>query len=106
MTAPDQVVELVNRFTRNRDSYKSSGYNEAQTRREFIDPLFVALGWDMDNRKGRYPQLAGRSRLVPPQSSGCPARLLSRRGRRGARPAQGSLLLGGGGRDGRSLRDR
>jgi predicted type IV restriction endonuclease len=52
MPVPDEVVELVDRFMRNRDSYRSAGYNEAQTRREFIDPLFMALGWDMDNRKG------------------------------------------------------
>jgi hypothetical protein len=37
---------------------------------------------------GHSPQLAGRSRLVPPQSSGCSARLLSRRSRSGARPAR------------------
>ena len=27
-------------------------YNETLVRREFIDPMFAALGWDIDNRAG------------------------------------------------------
>jgi type I restriction-modification system DNA methylase subunit len=49
---PPAVQELVARFDRNRESYKSGNYNEAQVRREFIDPLFKALGWDIDNQLG------------------------------------------------------
>lgn len=49
---PRLVLDLVERFERNRDSYKSSSYNETQVRREFIDPFFKALGWDIDNEKG------------------------------------------------------
>jgi len=30
----------------------SSGYNETQARREFIDPFFAALGWDVVNEGG------------------------------------------------------
>jgi len=53
MTAcPDEVAELVERFERNRQVYLASTYNEAQVRREFIDPLFRALGWDVDNKQG------------------------------------------------------
>ncbi len=52
MAAPQAVTDLVERFERNRESYQSSGYNETQLRREFLDPLFVALGWDVDNRQG------------------------------------------------------
>jgi len=47
-----EVSELVKRFDRNRESYRSSEYNETQTRREFIDPFFKALGWDIDNEQG------------------------------------------------------
>jgi hypothetical protein len=53
MAAPQAVKDLVERFERNRESYQSTGYNETQLRREFLDPLFVALGWDVDNRQGR-----------------------------------------------------
>ena len=52
MTAPDKVIELVGRFESNLDAYKGGKYNETQVRREFIDPLFVALGWDVANEGG------------------------------------------------------
>ena len=52
MPAPQPILDLVERFDRHRDSYLSPGYNETQVRREFIDPLFKALGWDVDNEKG------------------------------------------------------
>jgi hypothetical protein len=51
-TIPQQVLDLVDRFDRNRDAYKSANYNETQARREFLDPLFKALGWDIDNEQG------------------------------------------------------
>lgn len=52
MSAPARVLELVDLFKRNIEAYKSGRYNETQVRREFIDPLFKELGWDVDNRKG------------------------------------------------------
>ena len=52
MTAPDRIIELVQTFDDNLESYKRGNYNETQVRLEFINPLFEALGWDMNNRKG------------------------------------------------------
>lgn len=52
MPAPQIVIELVERFQRNIEAYKSGQYNETQVRREFIDPFFEALGWDVNNRQG------------------------------------------------------
>ena len=52
MAAPKEIVDLVERFERNLPEYKSRAYNEAQTRKEFIDPFFKALGWDMYNEQG------------------------------------------------------
>ena len=49
---PAHVLELIDRFDRNRDAYKSPQYNETQLRREFLDPFFKILGWDMDNEQG------------------------------------------------------
>jgi type I restriction-modification system DNA methylase subunit len=46
------IADLVERFRDNEEAYCNPRYNEAQTRREFIDPFFAALGWDVDNRKG------------------------------------------------------
>lgn len=39
---PPQVLELVQRFDRNREAYRSPHYNETQVRREFLDPFFKA----------------------------------------------------------------
>jgi fido (protein-threonine AMPylation protein) len=50
--APPIVATLIDRFEQNRDSYKSQGYNETQLRREFLDPFFEALGWDVANKQG------------------------------------------------------
>jgi hypothetical protein len=46
------MLELVERFGLHRDAYRQSTYNETQVRREFVDPLFKALGWDIDNEQG------------------------------------------------------
>jgi type I restriction-modification system DNA methylase subunit len=35
-----------------RDAYTTGQYNETQLRREFVDPLFSSLGWDMNNSLG------------------------------------------------------
>jgi len=52
MPPPASVVELVERFDSNLAAYRSGGYNEAQLRQEFLNPLFEALGWDVYNKKG------------------------------------------------------
>ena len=52
LTVPQIILDLVERFGRNREAYKSGQYNETQVRREFLDPFFHALGWDMDNADG------------------------------------------------------
>ncbi|MDD3665370.1 MAG: N-6 DNA methylase [Bacteroidales bacterium] len=46
------IQQLVTRFGEQIDSYKSGEYNETLTRRDFIDPMFKALGWDVDNSQG------------------------------------------------------
>lgn len=47
-----KISELVERFGEQFDSYKNVNYNETLTRRDFIDPFFKALGWDIDNEQG------------------------------------------------------
>lgn len=51
-TAYKKISELVERFDEQYTSYKKSEYNETLTRRDFIDPFFKALGWDIDNEQG------------------------------------------------------
>jgi type I restriction-modification system DNA methylase subunit len=41
---------LVKRFDEQLSYYKTIDYNETQVRRDFIDPFFTALGWDIENK--------------------------------------------------------
>lgn len=52
VACPDAIRLLVERFDYHRQAYHRGQYNETQLRREFIDPFFRALGWDVDNQKG------------------------------------------------------
>lgn len=52
MSAPSIILDLVARFGEHAEAYKSGSYNETQLRRDFLDPFFKALGWDMDNEQG------------------------------------------------------
>ncbi len=52
MTPGTELTELIERFARNEEAYQSGSYNETQVRREFIDPFFTLLGWDVANKQG------------------------------------------------------
>lgn len=52
MSAPKQILNLVARFEEHREVYLSGNYNETQLRKEFLDPFFEALGWDVGNKQG------------------------------------------------------
>ena len=54
--ARDAVASLVERYSRNRDRYQTSNYNEETCRAEFITPLFEVFGWDVTNRAGYAEQ--------------------------------------------------
>jgi hypothetical protein len=65
-SACQKISELVERFVEQYTSYKKSEYNETLTRRDFIDPFFKALGWDMDNEQGNaeaYREVIHEDRL-------------------------------------------
>ena len=53
MTAPQSILRLCETFSKHKDHYTSSDYNETALRREFLDPFWKALGWDIDNESGR-----------------------------------------------------
>jgi type I restriction-modification system DNA methylase subunit len=50
MSAPIAILELVDKFDQHRHEYMHHK-NETELRREFLDPFFEALGWDIFNRK-------------------------------------------------------
>ena len=56
MQAPNEIVELVERFSQRIEDYRRTEYKEANVRIQFIDPLFEALGWDVRNVSGYAEQ--------------------------------------------------
>jgi len=49
---PEAIQHLVERFEFHLPSYLRGQKNETELRRQFLDPFFHALGWDVDNNKG------------------------------------------------------
>jgi len=54
-TIPGIIHDLIRKFDEQSDLYRSTDYNETQCRIDFINPLFKALGWDIDNTKSYAP---------------------------------------------------
>ena len=52
MGLPKDIENLIERFDRNRETYRSGQDNEALLRQDFLNPFFEALGWDMANKAG------------------------------------------------------
>ena len=50
-----QVQSLVEKFKSGQSHYLSSAYQEAEVRKDFIDKLFKALGWDVDHENQHDP---------------------------------------------------
>jgi hypothetical protein len=44
MAAPDAVLKLCSTFAEHREHFRPGNYNEFQLRKQFLDPLFEALG--------------------------------------------------------------
>jgi Alw26I/Eco31I/Esp3I family type II restriction m6 adenine DNA methyltransferase len=53
--AHQAVVDLVRGFELHAAKYLSPSYQEAEVRKDFIDPFFVALGWDVNHREQKNP---------------------------------------------------
>ena len=54
------IRKLVETFRDNLQQYSQVSYKEAHVRKEFIDKLFVAFGWDVNNEEGlseRYKEV-------------------------------------------------
>jgi predicted type IV restriction endonuclease len=52
----NELTRLVAHFDRHLADFKGPAYDEANVRKDFLDPFFRALGWDMDNRSGLIPR--------------------------------------------------
>ena len=64
MSPPKPVVDLVERFSRDRKVFLSPDYKEEQLRAEFLNPFFESLGWDVSNKAGLTGACPERSRRV------------------------------------------
>lgn len=49
---PAAISDLVTRFALNADFYLDPAFKEHRIRKEGIDPVLKALGWDVDNERG------------------------------------------------------
>jgi len=49
---PKGVLKIIQRYEAFRQIYLNGESNETKLRREFVGPLFRALGWDVDNNQG------------------------------------------------------
>ena len=56
MAAPEELIKLVEDYKKYRNQYLSSDYDEYSTRSEYIDKLFMLLGWNVYNDKPRLPE--------------------------------------------------
>lgn len=61
---PEAILKLVERYEFPQAAYKRGQFNETQLRREFIDPFFKTLGWDVDNTKSFYGLTEEEIRIV------------------------------------------
>jgi len=52
MAVPPAILNLTQNFEFHLPSYKRGQKKEAEIRRQFIDPFFKAMGWDVDNNQG------------------------------------------------------
>ena len=53
--AQDEVAALVQQYRTNLNAYRAPGYKEAHARQDLIDPLWMALGWDVHNAAHAAP---------------------------------------------------
>jgi hypothetical protein len=69
---PPELRVLVDRYHQQRPTYESSAYRETTARREFIEPLFQLLGWDVHNAENHseaYKDVVYEESLVGDEGS-------------------------------------
>ncbi len=54
-TFREALRSLATKFDKDKNHYLQKGYPEAQVRIDFLNPLFEALGWDIENKAQKPP---------------------------------------------------
>ncbi len=68
----DKIGALISKFEKDRHHYLSKGYPEAQVRVDFLNPLFKALGWDIENKAQKPPHERDVIVELSPETTGRP----------------------------------
>ncbi|HAK89305.1 MAG: hypothetical protein A2X55_07385 [Nitrospirae bacterium GWB2_47_37] len=68
----EKLLTLISKFEKDKTHYLSKGYLEAQVRIDFINPLFKALGWDIENKAHKPPHERDVIVELSPETTGRP----------------------------------
>ncbi|MDA8215609.1 MAG: N-6 DNA methylase [Nitrospiraceae bacterium] len=71
-TFREKLQTLITKFEKDKTHYLSKGYLEAQVRIDFINPLFKALGWDIENKAHKPPHERDVIVELSPETTGRP----------------------------------
>lgn len=62
-SARQDIAKLIEKFRTTLAEGKLKDYNEGQTKKDFIEPLFEALGWDVDSEDVKVEEKVSRDRV-------------------------------------------
>ena len=68
----EKLQSLITKFEKDKRHYLSKGYLEAQIRIDFLNPLFEALGWDIENKAHKPPHDRDVIVELSPEATGRP----------------------------------
>jgi predicted type IV restriction endonuclease len=68
----EKLLALVSKFDKDKNHYLTKGYPEAQVRIDFLDPLFEALDWDIENKAHKPPHERDVIVELSPETTGRP----------------------------------
>jgi len=68
----EKLRDLISKFEKDKSHYLSKGYPEAQVRIDFLNPLFKALGWDIENKAQKPPHERDVIVELSPEMTGRP----------------------------------
>ena len=68
----EKLHALVSKFDKDKHHYFAKGYPEAQVRIDFLNPLFEALGWDIENKAHKPPHERDVIVELSPETTGRP----------------------------------
>lgn len=59
----EKVIELISKYDQIKKSGETKRYNEESTKKDFILPLFEALGWNVYNRGKRNDSVSAEETI-------------------------------------------